>query len=206
MSSWINAIKNICNELFIDIVKQFNKYKFFFGCVLYADKPSCSRDDNFKVNFTQNQHVFKSQLEKIEGQDGDDVAEDWVSGFQIALDELDWGNGRKLIFHIDDAPQHGKTFNTDKKNDNYLYDKDDIHGKNLIKLIKRLSDRNIKITGISINNVCSFKVFQEEYKKVNGPKYEITEVRNIIGDNRIKNKVLEIIKKSVNENKGSNFL
>lgn len=44
MSSWINAIKNICNELFIDIVKQFNKYKFFFGCVLYADKPSCHRE------------------------------------------------------------------------------------------------------------------------------------------------------------------
>ena len=53
---------------------------------------------------------------------------------------------------------------------------------------------------------CSFKVFQEEYKKVNGPKYEIIKVKNIIGDDRIKNKVLEIIKKSVNENKGGNFL
>ena len=206
MISWINAIKNICNELFIDIVKQFKQYKFFFGCVLYADKLSCSSDENFKVSFTQNQDEFKSQLEEIDGQNGDDVAEDWVSGFQMALDELDWGNGTKLIFHIADAPHHGKTFNTDNINDNYLQDKDDINGKNLIKLIKRLSDRNIKITGISINKVCSFKVFQEEYKKVNGPKYEIIEVRNIIGDDKIKNKVLEIITKSVNENKASNCL
>ena len=66
-----------------------------------------------------------------------------------------------------------------------------------------MSDRNIKITGININNVCSFKVFQEEYKKVNGHKYEIIEMRYIIGDDKIKNKVLDIIKKSVDENKAS---
>ena len=57
----------------------------------------------------------------------------WI---QIALDELDWGNGTKLIFHIADAPQHGKTFNTDNIDDKFLQYKDDIHGKNLIKLLK----------------------------------------------------------------------
>ena len=119
------------------------------------------------------------------------------------------GNGTKLIFHIADAPHHGKIFNTDKKDDKYLDEEDDINGKNLIKLIKKCSERNIKITGISIDNVCSFKVFQEEYKKVNGPKYEIIEVNGeeLIKDNDyINKKVLDIIEKSVNENKANNYL
>ena len=118
---------------------------------MYADKLSCKTDINYKINFTQNKDEFKSKLEEINQQDGGDCAEDWVSGFQIALDELNWGNGTKLIFHIADAPQHGKYFNTDKRGDDFLNDENDINGKNLLKLIKRLSDRNIKITGISID-------------------------------------------------------
>ena len=96
----------------------------------------------------------------------------------MALEDLTWGNGTKLIFHIADAPQHGKHFNTDKKGDDFLNDENDKYGKDLIQLIKKCSERNIKITGISINNVCSFKVFNEEYEKVDGPKYEIIRSRN----------------------------
>lgn len=122
----------------------------------------------------------------------------------MALEELNWENGTKLIFHIADAPQHGKIFNTDKKNDNFIKEKDDIHGKNLIKLIKECSKRNIKITGISINNVCSFKVFKSEYEKLKGPKYEIIEVNNNLED--INKKIFDIVEKSVNENKAIKFL
>ena len=204
MGSWINVIKDICKKLFEEIVKKFNKYKFYFGCVLYADKISVVTDKNYIINFTQNVEVFKSKLEEIELQNGGDVAEDWATAFQIALEELNWGSGIKLIFHIADAPHHGKIFNIDKKDDKFLDEEDDINGKNLIKLIKRCSDRNIKITGISIDNVCSFKVFKEEYEKVNGAKYEIIEVNGmelIKGNEYINKKVIDIIEKSVNENK-----
>jgi len=204
MGSWINVIKDICNNLFKEIVQKFNKYKFYFGCVLYADHISIETDKNYKINFTQDENEFKSKLEEIEMQNGDDVAEDWVSGFQIALDELNWGNGTKLIFHIADAPHHGKIFNTDKKDDNFLDEEDDINGKNLIKLIKNCSERNIKITGINIDKVCSFKVFKAEYEKVNGPNYEIIDVNGeelIKGNDYINKKVLNIIEKCLDENK-----
>ena len=95
-------------------------------------------------------------------------------------------------------------FNTDKKDDNFLNVEDDINGKNLIKLIKRCSERNIKITGINIDKVCSFKVFKEEYQKVNGPNYEIIDVNGeelIKGNDYIKKKILDIIEKSLDENK-----
>jgi hypothetical protein len=138
------------------------------------------------------------------------VAEDWVGGFQMALDELNWGNGTKLIIHIADAPQHGKIFNTGKIYDKFLDDENDIHGQNLIKLIKNLSERNIKITGVSINNVCSFKIFKEAYEKVSGPQYEIIEVKDneLIGgnDSVLKEKLLDIITKSINVNKSENIL
>ena len=126
MGSWINVIKDICNNLFKEIKQKFNKYEFYFGCVLYADHISINTDKNYKINFTQDENEFKSKLEEFEVQNGDDVAEDWVSGFQIALDELNWGNATKLIFHIADAPHHGKIFNTAKKDDNFLNVEDDI--------------------------------------------------------------------------------
>ena len=130
-----------------------------------ADKISISTDENYIIDFTQDENEFKSKLEEVKGQNGDDVAEDWVSGFQDAIDILNWGNGTKLLFHIADAPYHGKIFNTDKKNDNCLDEDNDINWKNLIKLIKRCSERNIKITGINIDKVCSFKVFKKNIKK-----------------------------------------
>ena len=204
MGNWIKSIKNICNNLFREITKKFNKYKFYFGCVLYADHISINTDKNYEINFTQNENEFKSKLEEIEPQHGDDIAEDWASGFQDALEKLSWGNGTKLIFHMADAPHHGKIFNTDQKDDNFLNEEDDINGKNLIKLIKRCSKRNIKITGINIDKVCSFKVFKAEYEKVNGPNYEIIDVNGeelIKGKDYINKKILDIIEKSLDENK-----
>ena len=135
MGNWINIIKEICHNLFVEITKKFSKYEFYFACALYGDKPSISSDQNFKISFTKDENEFKSKLEEIELQNGDDVAEDWVSGFKIALDDLNWGNGTKLIFHIADAPQHGKHFNTDKKDDKFLKDVNDVHGQNLLQLI-----------------------------------------------------------------------
>ena len=204
MENWIQAVKDICNNLFREIKKKFNKYKFYFGCVLYADHISINTDKNYEIDFTQNENEFKSKLEEIKMQNGDDEAEDWVSGFQDALDNLSWGNGTKLIFHMADAPHHGKIFNTDKKSDNFLNEEDDFNGKNLIKLIKRCSERNIKITGINIGKVCSFKVFKAEYEKVNGPNYEIIDLNKdefIKGNDYINKKILDIIEKSLDENK-----
>ena len=209
MSSWINSLKNICVNLFEEIVNKYKEYIFSFSSVLYGDKPSCETDENFKIDFTENSLLFKSELEKINLQDGDDTAEDWVSGFKIALEELIWGNGTKLIFHFADAPPHGKIFNIDRANDNFLDDKDDIHGKNLIELIYQCSLRNIKITGISIDNVSSFKVFKNEYEKVKGPKYEIININSYEleeENNNIDKKIFKIIENCINENKSKNYL
>ena len=209
MSSWIKVIKDICINLFNEIKEKYDEYIFNFGSVLYADKPSASYDENFKIDFTEDEKEFKSKLEEINIQGGDDCAEDWVSGFKIALEELKWGNGTKLIFHIADAPQHGKTFNINKESDNFLNDENDEHGKNLIKLIKNCSEKNIKIIGININNVGSFKVFKEEYEKVNGPNYEIIDVNGeqlIDKKNPINKKMFDIIEKSINKNKAKKYL
>ena len=87
MQEWINSLKNICVNLFEEVVNKFKEYSFSFSCVLYADKPSCPTDENFKIDFTENSLEFKSQLDKIQLQNGGDTAEDWVSGFKIALEE-----------------------------------------------------------------------------------------------------------------------
>ena len=104
---------------------------------------------------------------------------------------------------------HGKIFNIDRVGDNFLDDEDDIHGKNLLELIKQCSMRNIKITGISINHVSSFDVFKNEYEKVKGPKYEIININSYEleeDNNNIDKKIFEIIEKCINENKSKNYL
>ena len=114
-----------------------------------------------------------------------------------------------LIFHIADAPAHGKLFNTDKKDDKFLNNVNDKHGEKLLELIKRCSERNIKITGISIDKVCSFSVFQKEYEKVDGPKYEIIEINGeelIKGNDYMNKKMLSIIENSINQNKAESFI
>ena len=209
MSHLIESIKEICHNFFVKITKKYSEYKFYFGCVLYADKPSIETDENFIINFTQNENEFKSQLNKINLQNGEDIAEDWVSGFKLALEDLNWGNGTKLIFHIADAPAHGKHFNIKKKDDLFLKDENDVHGKNLLNLIKKCSERNIKISGISVNDIGSFDVFQKEYEKVKGPKYEIIKMNgNELnkGKDYINKKMLDIIENSINQNKAENFI
>ena len=209
MDQWINIIKDICHNFFVEITQKFSEYKFYFGCVLYADEPSTKKDKNYPINFTQDEKKFKSELANIQLQSGGDEAEDWVGGFKVALEDLTWGNGTKLIFHIADAPQHGKHFNTDKKGDDFLNDENDKYGKDLIQLIKKCSERNIKITGISINNVCSFKVFKEEYEKVDGPKYEIIDIKGEElkkGSDYMNKKMFNIIENCINQNKAENFI
>jgi len=209
MGNWINIIKEICHNLFVEITKKFSLYDFYFSSVLYADKPAISTDNNFIISFTKDDNEFKSKLEGCELQNGDDIAEDWVSGFENALYKLNWRNGTKLIFHIADAPAHGKLFNTDKKDDKFLNNVNDKHGEKLLELIKRCSERNIKITGISIDKVCSFSVFQKEYEKVDGPKYEIIEINGeelIKGNDYMNKKMLSIIENSINQNKAESFI
>ena len=127
----------------------------------------------------------------------------------MALEDLNWGNGTKLIFHIADAPAHGKHFNIKKIYDLFLDDENDVHGKNLLNLIKQCSERNIKITGISIDDIGSFDVFQNEYEKVKGPKYEIIKINgNELnkGKDYINKKMFDIIENSINQNKAENFI
>ena len=56
----------------------------------------------------KNSLKFKLKLVKKQLLNGSDKAEDWVSGFKIALEELMWKNGTKLIFQFADHPHHGR--------------------------------------------------------------------------------------------------
>jgi hypothetical protein len=41
---------------------------------------------------------------------GGDGAEDWVGGYELALNKMDWRKGIKLIIHIADDGAHGEEF------------------------------------------------------------------------------------------------
>ena len=83
------------------------------------------------------------KLVKIQLLNGIDKAEDWISRFKIALEELMWKNGTKLIFQFADGPHHGQFCKVDR-----VDIEDDIHNKNLIQIKNSWSKRKIKIVGI----------------------------------------------------------
>uniref|UniRef100_A0A914Y6Z4 CCHC-type domain-containing protein n=1 Tax=Panagrolaimus superbus TaxID=310955 RepID=A0A914Y6Z4_9BILA len=73
--------------------------------------------------FTESIKDFKEFCDKLEASGRGDDAEDVFGGLDKAL-SLDWNNeyGTKVIYHIADAPCHGKKYHNLKKGDDKFYD------------------------------------------------------------------------------------
>lgn len=131
------------------------------------------------------------QISLIGVSGGGDFPEVQVGGYNLAINEINWGNGIRLIIHIGDAPVHGSEW----------CGYDDLHNKEnpkLYKLIQRCVEKNIKIIGFIIGRdyytkKC-FENFQSEYIKRKGMLYKIFEFKDFIEiSSTFKEKVIESI-------------
>lgn len=80
--------------------------------VCYRDHPPQGKSTgNFTIDFTSEHVKFKEILKSINAKGGGDLSEGVIDGLDDAVNALTWRQeSEKLLFHILDAPPHGKEF------------------------------------------------------------------------------------------------
>ena len=167
MGAEIKAAKDNVVDIFDSLTKKYKDYNFRFGSIFYRDKIDSSSDKDEYFQFTTDMKDLENKISKIKAEGGGDIPEDWVGGYEIALNNMKWRNGIKLIIHIADAGAHGEEFS---KGDKYPEE-----GPKLTKLILECAEKNINIIG--------FKISDE-------PKQSFEKISEIYDDYKLNNKNL----------------
>ena len=165
----------ISSKMVINISKKLQKnYKdndYQFGIIFYNDPVANESGFNGYCQLTKDTKKLKEFSDKWTIQGGTDFAEDWVGGYEIALSEIKWRNGEKIIVHITDAPGHGKKYS---KGCGDLYE-EECYELQLDNIMERCAKENIKIIGIyktSVSKEC-FIECKKVYDKSNGADFTI---------------------------------
>ena len=152
MSSWINGVKDKCKEILDKLNEniKLRDYDIRFGGVFYRD-PVDSYGDIHEYQPLGDVNNLKIKLMSIEAEGGGDAPEDWVGGYEIALNKnyMKWrDNSIKIIIHIADAGAHTLRFSDgDIAHNDYKYE------KGLVDLIETCARENISIFGYQIGTL-----------------------------------------------------
>ena len=157
MSSEITAAKENVINIFDELTKNYKDYNFRFGFIFYRDKIDSKGDKDECFEFTDNMEELKEKIGTVKAYGGGDLPEDWVGGYTIALKDMKWRKGIKLIIHIADAGAHGEEFSSG--------DEHPEEGPKLYPLIEDCAKENINIIGFKISSEPeqSFNKIQEIY-------------------------------------------
>ena len=130
-------------------------YDFKFGAVFYRDPIDSHSDSNDCYPFTSETVGLQNWVRGMSATGGGDTPEDWVGGYNIALNNMSWRSGNRLIIHIADAGAHGTDYTSG--------DKYPSEGPKLDNYIRECAKRNITIV--------AFKIGSEPQKSFDRSKY-----------------------------------
>ena len=167
MGSYLAAARDQCINISNQLQAELPKFDFNFGAVFYRDPVDCHGEKNHTYALKKNVNALKSELGSESASGGGDGPEDWVGGYEMALDNIAWRNGTRLIIHIADAPAHGSEWcgsNNHNEENPKLY-----------PIVQKCVDKDIKIIGFQIGSYPkpSFEKFQKEYNNRGGKLYKI---------------------------------
>ncbi|KAH0788413.1 Glutenin, high molecular weight subunit [Histomonas meleagridis] len=173
MGDYITAAKNECINISNELKVKLPNVDFQFGGIFYRDPVDSSSDVHQYFNLSYDVVGLQRQIGTVKADGGGDGPEDWVGAYTIALNNIRWRDGIKLIIHIADAPAHGKAYGGDTKHQ--------VEEAKLKPLVQRCAQRGIKIIGMYINNYAlpSYNQCQTEYNTMSNPDmmYKIQEFR-----------------------------
>ena len=144
----------------IDFKNKYYNYDFQFGVIYYSDPIDCKNDKNGFIQLTKDINNIKIFCNNWIIQNGGDGAEDWVGGYDIALNKISWRNGKKIIVHICDAPAHGRKYSKNS-DDNH---KEIIFEQQLDNLMIKCANNNFEVVGLYRTD--DAKACFEECKKI----------------------------------------
>ena len=167
MGSYLAAARDQCINISNQLKSELSKFDFNFGAVFYRDPVDCHGEKNHTYALKKDVNILKSELSSERASGGGDGPEDWVGGYEMALDNIAWRNGTRLIIHIADAPAHGSEWCNENNHNE--------ENSKLYPIIQKCVDKNIKIIGFQIGSYPkpSFEKFQKEYNNRGGKLYKI---------------------------------
>lgn len=86
-------------------------------------------------------------LEDVKLSGGGDGPEDFAGALSIALDQLSWRNGKKIIFWFANGPAHGKRFC-------YIPNHQEEEPK-LVQLVERIAKEDYNFIGLIVKDFCT---------------------------------------------------
>ena len=169
MGGSIESVKNYCIDIADILKKKMILYDFKFGAVFYRDPIDAKNDINEYCPLTWDVENLRDFVSKQMPKGGGDTPEDWVGGYKLALNNMEWNDGKKLIIHIADAGAHGADYSSD---DNYPDE-----GPKLDQLIKQAANQDIAIVAFKIGSEPekSFSRGKSLYERYGNNNYKIKE-------------------------------
>ena len=169
MNCYLKGIKRIIRKIIWDIEKCLSQ--FFFdeidvlkvGIVTYKDHEDEKKSylTNIDINLTENIKEVINKINNLKCSGGGDDPEAVLDGLNTAVNDVNWRDESvKFIYHILDAPCHGKKFNN-IENDRLEECPNNIDVENLLREIR---NKDIKYSIIKLND--SANIMLEEFQKI----------------------------------------
>ena len=179
MGSYLAAARDQCINISNQLKSELPQFDFNFGAIFYRDPVDCPGEKNHTYSLKNDVAVLKNELSSETATGGGDGPEDWVGAYDLALNNLAWRNGTRLIIHIADAPAHGSEWCGSSNHDE--------ENKKLYPLIQKCIDKGIKIIAFQIGSYPkpSFEKFQKEYNSKGGILYKIQEFQSGMSSSEI---------------------
>jgi hypothetical protein len=108
MGKYIDDVKKSIINL-VERMANRKRIRNRVGFCVYRDYTEAS--DRLQIfNFTDSHELFKSSLLNVLTKGGREEPEDVLGGLNAAMTKMTWRDGIRVIFHIGDAPPHGRLF------------------------------------------------------------------------------------------------
>jgi hypothetical protein len=166
MASSIAGAHRKASDLAVELRNASPDVYFRFGCICYRDPVDSPSDVHQVHNLNDDIESLISFLSTVKATGGGDGPEDWVGAYEIALKQIDWGDGAKTIVHIADAPAHGSAFGGPGH---------EPEAAKLPPLVRSLAHRRIVMSGLDLDHGAtkSFVACKTIYDKAHGPRFDI---------------------------------
>lgn len=149
MQSWIDAARDQIQQMIANMREEFPRTEFRVGFVGYRDYGDHER--TIVLPFSADIDGLRHAISRIEAAGGSDIAEDVVSGLQLAenmFHTVPLSTVRHII-HIADAPAHGMQFHPPHISDRFP--RGDPSGADLLQLVRSIS-QTIDYTFVRIDS------------------------------------------------------
>jgi hypothetical protein len=116
MGPWIEEAKTKMGEIVQNVRKEHNHAAFQVGLVAYRDYGD---EESLRVLDFATPNSMMGALQDVFAEGGDDSAEDVARAFYHVM-ALDWSDADvRMVFHIADAPAHGRMFHGPSVSDRF---------------------------------------------------------------------------------------